>query len=682
MAGRDLDILERVYPEPVTEEESRCMELLTPAEFEIFSHRMQMIALEANEVLIRTLGSPAGLAGDVGACIYTAQGDPASAAVGIWAHAFGGQLPIKYIIKHWTDDPTVGVRDGDVFFCNEALCGCVHPPDMGTFMPVFYEGRLIAWAEAMAHTTDTGAVDLGGFCMSAESRYEEGMKVTPIKIAEDFQLKNDILTMMENMVRDARVSTLDNKSRFAACMRIRQRLLEVAEKKGPDYVVGGLRKMIEEGSSAARKRVEELNDGIYRQPIFMDMEEAESRGGGQYFIRVMVSIEKRGDRLIADLTGTSPERATSLNCRKHIIHPYGTGVIFCSHLFPDLPPSIGLTDCVELKVPDGNLFNPSEDAAITLGPASAFAANQGCFACMARLLFDSDLRSQLTSTYPYVTLIAVWGGMDRKGNVFASLGLDLNAGGFPARVDKDGVDTGGFHVATRSDCEDAEDIDVLSSMSYLFRRQGADNFGHGKNRGGAGLEYAYLAHKSPMMILGNNGGCGRFASAPGIFGGYAAPPLIGVKLSGSRIVEMMESGDPLTPTSIQELLERGETLGGTMDVESSMLEIGPFNEGDVFATMQGGGAGYGDALERDPASVVKDVTNGLVSDWAARNVYKVAFDRETSLVDEEATARLRSEEREDRKRRGISLEEFEKEWSRKSPPEASLKFYGSWPNCD
>ena len=678
MAGRDFEVLERIKAEPPSEEEERAMSTLSPADFEVMSHRMQMIALEAIEVLVRTAGSPAGLAGDLGACIYTAAGDPAAAAVGIWGHAFAGQLPIKYILKHWADDPSVGIRDGDAFFCNECLYGGIHAPDMATYMPVFHQGSIIAWAGAMVHTADTGAIDMGGISMRAGSRYDEGLKMPPVKIAEGFVLKNDVLNMMENMVRDPRVITLDNKARLAACLRIRQRLLELVEKKGRAYVVGGLRKMIQEGSRVARERVSCLNDGIYRQPVFVNLS---IPGEGEYLLRLMVSLKKEGDKITVDFSGSSPEAQGPFNVYSHVIHPYGTGYVCCSHLFPDLPPSLGLTEMVEVRAPDGCIIKPGEEAAVGASPATAFAASQGVFVCLAKLLFDSEMRSQFTGAYPYMTLYGVWGGIDRKGNYFVALGLDINAGGFPARSDMDGVDAAGFNVATRSDCEDAENIDVIQSMSYLWRRLGTDNFGHGKYRGGAGIEYAYLAHKSPMMVLMVIGGCGRFSSAPGVFGGYGAPPLIGVKVEGSRLVELMQEGKGRIPSSLPELLAMGEELGGKMTVYSSMQEMSGLNEGDLYVTRQPGGGGYGDALERDPGSVMRDVSAGIVSRWAAENVYRVVFDPETLVVDEKATEEAREAERRERIRRGVPFEEFVAEWSRKSPPPQSLDFYGSWPDC-
>jgi N-methylhydantoinase B len=65
--------------------------------------------------------------------------------------------------------------------------------------------------------------------------------------------------------------------------------------------------------------------------------------------------------------------------------------------------------------------------------------------------------------------------------------------------------------------------------------------------------------------------------------------------------------------------------------------------GDVLVNHTGGGGGWGDALERDPALVLADVRNDYVSVASARDDYGVAIDLETMDVDAAATAILREE---------------------------------------
>jgi hypothetical protein len=59
--------------------------------------------------------------------------------------------------------------------------------------------------------------------------------------------------------------------------------------------------------------------------------------------------------------------------------------------------------------------------------------------------------------------------------------------------------------------------------------------------------------------------------------------------------------------------------------------------------VMGGGGGWGDPLERDPADVLEDVLDEYVSLEGARRDYGVVIDEEAMRVDEGATARLREE---------------------------------------
>ena len=65
--------------------------------------------------------------------------------------------------------------------------------------------------------------------------------------------------------------------------------------------------------------------------------------------------------------------------------------------------------------------------------------------------------------------------------------------------------------------------------------------------------------------------------------------------------------------------------------------------GDVFRHEQPGPGGWGDPLERDPARVLRDVRNELVSVGAARDDYGVVIDVKSWTVDHPGTVKRREE---------------------------------------
>ena len=70
----------------------------------------------------------------------------------------------------------------------------------------------------------------------------------------------------------------------------------------------------------------------------------------------------------------------------------------------------------------------------------------------------------------------------------------------------------------------------------------------------------------------------------------------------------------------------------------------PLDAGDVMEIRTGGGGGYGDPLEREPARVARDIALGYISLAAARDIYGVVLTAAGS-VDASATAALRGTQR-------------------------------------
>ena len=65
--------------------------------------------------------------------------------------------------------------------------------------------------------------------------------------------------------------------------------------------------------------------------------------------------------------------------------------------------------------------------------------------------------------------------------------------------------------------------------------------------------------------------------------------------------------------------------------------------GDIFRHVLAGAGGWGDPLERDPAAVLRDVRNELLSPAKALADYGVAIDTKGWTVDTAATEARRAE---------------------------------------
>src|ERR671931_1592989 len=243
-----------------------------------------------------------GIAGDVMVALFSASGDLVNAAAGTYLHAIIQPILIKYIIEQYGENP--GIADGDIWFANHALYGGIHNTDQVIVLPIFYEGRLIAWAGAANHTTETGAVEPGGMPVSAAARFHEGLNLPPVKIGENHRLRDDWVEVFNAFgLRAPQMITTDLKARATAADRVRTRVLEVADKEGPDFVVGVLRRMLQVAEEGARRRIASWLDGKYRCVTFAD-----ALGTEHGLVRnADLTLVKEGDEVVLDFTGTSPE---------------------------------------------------------------------------------------------------------------------------------------------------------------------------------------------------------------------------------------------------------------------------------------------------------------------------------------------------------------------------------------
>ena len=113
-------------------------------------------------------------------------------------------------------------RDG--FIHNDARYGGAHNTDQSMMMPLFYQGELICWLSSTVHEGENGACEPGGMPAAAESKYDEGIKMSPFKVVENFQLKRDLVTFLQNSVRDPKLQLEDMKVKLHAVMRLRDRM--------------------------------------------------------------------------------------------------------------------------------------------------------------------------------------------------------------------------------------------------------------------------------------------------------------------------------------------------------------------------------------------------------------------------------------------------------------------------
>lgn len=671
---RDHEVVQRLRPEPMTEQEAAAQAQIEDIEFDIFKHKMHMIALEGKETTMKLGASTAMRWGDVAFGIFTAQGDLSICATGIYHHAVLGQLPLKYVVKHWVKEPSVGCKDGDSYFYNDPFYGGVHNADMGLAIPVFYKGQLLCFVGAAVHTGESGGSEPGGTVTAARTKYDEGLLCPPIKIGENYQLKEDLLNMLAAMNRDPRTMILDIKARLAAARIAQRRILEVVEEKGVDFFLGSLRRVLTLTGEAAKKKIASLPDGIYRQPRFLD-----TLGEENGLVKIDVKVIKKGDKIKLDLNNSSPMVPDS-PANSYFQGIIGLSMVYlCGWLFHDLPSNNGLLECMEWEFPDDSLVNAQGDAATSIAPLVQICFTHGMFQCGARMTYSAD-PSRAVAPWFCGFSIPMFAGINQHGEPVADITPEINATGCGGRYDLDGVNAAGAFFATMADCSDAEATEEDRPVMYTFRNFFNNSYGHGKQRGGAGVGYGISVHDTKALLLGSHGGGSKFPTTQGLFGGYGLPALFVKMVKGGNYKELMQQSSNLLPHRLDEVYAEQNPEQGKEQYENISLVVQHTTDGDTLYAYSGGGAGFGDALERDPQSVIRDLQNNLVTHWAAQNIYHVVYDQEHLRLDAEATEQKRQQVRAQRIQKGQPYAEFIKGWEKQTPPAEVIRHYGSYPN--
>lgn len=665
------DLLDWIYPEPVTARERELMAAIEPGEYEIYAHKLDAALDEARTVFIRTGVSSMLKSGDLVVGIQTRDGDLVNASCGTYVHGPIAQLPVKFIIDRYLEgDSNLEINPGDIFYTNEALAGGLHNPDQIAIMPVFVDDELIAWASAALHQPETGAIEPGGMPQGARTRYDEGMRLTPIKIAEDHEIRDDLMDMMVNFIsRAPQMQEIDVRARCTAVDLLRRRVQAIAEETSVGFVHGLFRKLIADAEAGARSRIESWTDGTYRSVGFYD-----NIGEEEALMRIAVAVTKRDDELVLDFSGTSPE-AGSYNSYAHGVAGYVSTFLF-PYVFYDLPVSTGVFAPFTIEVPDGSLLNASPEASVANCVIVGSIVFGQCHDAFARMLYrtDPDRVAAAPDTHEGAGNFA---GQNRYGVAESDMfAYTLNTMGGGARPDMDGIDAHGFSFGPWGKATNLEDREQDGMFLGLSRRFLADTGGYGKYRGGSGTQNVNVVTSDAPVFVQGVGKGSKIPSDTGLFGGYAEASLLGVRITDTDVLDRLAEGEAV-PRDIRELVTE-RVVDGTYHFESVSHGSRMLSLGDIVVKLISGGGGIGDPLERDPEAVRDDVVKGVVSRWAAEHVYGVALDGQT--VDADRTAELREETRRWRRDHGRPYADFIESWSATRPPEDVLGSYGAWPD--
>jgi len=234
-----------------------------PIELEILWRRLISIVDEASTAFVRTCFSTLVRdANDFAVVLTDAQGRSLAQST-MSIPSFIGSLPatVKHFLKKY---PAESLRPGDVLVTNDPWMGTGHIHDVNTVMPIFFRGRLVAFAALVSHLPD-----IGGRLRSNANReiYEEGLQIPMLKLMEQGRVNQTLVDMIGQNIRVPEQGLGDIWAQVSACRMMEERLLPLLETVDLDALGAAIR---ERSETAMRQAIAELPDGVYESEVHHD----------------------------------------------------------------------------------------------------------------------------------------------------------------------------------------------------------------------------------------------------------------------------------------------------------------------------------------------------------------------------------------------------------------------------
>lgn len=508
---------------------------------------------------------------DMGTGITEAQGDIASSGAGI--PAFVGVLD-KAVKQILLQHPAPGeIEEGDVFITNDPHSGGVtHLNDVVLAMPVFAEGRLLAWTANIAHWNDVSGMVPGSLSTEATEIFQEGLRLASVKLISRGQPIRSVLQILRCNTRMPDFMEGDLWAGIAAVRGGATRLQALSEKYGIEVFLAAMRAFMELGEKTSLSALRSLPPGHLRKE--------ERQDDGSVF-KVAIQITER--ELIIDLRDNPDQCAGPTNLSRD-----GT-VVAAQMAFKALTAPQGVTNGgtfrpLRVLTRPGSLFDARPPAAEGFYFENLIRVHDLILRCLAER-FPERLPA---GNFASVCATIIGGVHPDTGRAFTLVEPEI--GGWGAERGRDGNNAvySGLHGETFN-CP----VEVCEARYGLYVERMALNDepgGHGQFRGGRGICIDYRIRADASFLT-----CGYTRAVIAPWG--------------------LEQGLEGTHNYIVVVRQDGARERYAMASSISL------DAGDLVQVRTGAGGGYGLPADRDPQAVGDDVKNGYVDVDTARSVY-------------------------------------------------------------
>lgn len=582
------------------------MSALDPVQLAVLSNRFDGIVRSMVNTLVRTGRSGVlNTARDLSCCILTRTAELLAIAESAPIHVLSSDLMARSMTELH-----LKVRRGDAFLHNSPYHGTTHAADHALLVPVVDEDGVHRFTVlAKAHQADCGNAQPTTYSASARDVYEEGALIFPcVRVQSDYRDCEDIIRMCKMRIRVPEQWWGDYLALVGAA-RVGEREVEaLGQDVGWDTLELYVKEWFDFSEDQAVHAIQQLPSGQNSIRTTHDPFPGVPEG---IAVQVGLAIDADAGRIEIDLRDNPDCQPCGLNLSEATaIAAAMTGVF---NGLPAIPVNAGAFRRIDVRLREncvvGRLRHPASGSVATTNLADrvANAVQRG----LAEFADGYGMAEIGLSQSP---ALAVVSGRDpRRGNALFVNQLILPAlTGGAGSPHADGWLTLGNASSVGVMFRDSVEMDELKQPIIIHSQSIAqDTEGPGRFRGapGAYVEYGPLETSIDVSYLSD----GTIFPALGVRGGG----------EGGRANQWVRHTD-------------GETVRAEA---CALLTLAP---GESVISLSCGGGGYGSPLERDPARVARDVSEGWISRTRAREIYGVAV-TSSGEIDHTETMRLRGD---------------------------------------
>ncbi len=571
-----------------------------PVTLEVLTQGLISVVREMRATVMRTAKSVAIYeAKDFSCGLFAPDSQVVAQSEDIGSHV----VPMPWTVQSAMAKLGADLAPGDVILVNDPYVGGTHLNDVTIICPVFLEDQLIFFPAVREHWPDVGGMVPGSMSGNATEIYQEGIRIPPIKIMERGRMNEAALELLLANMRVPEERLGDFEAGIAACHVAQTRIRELCDRYGVDQLLEAVRLDLDRAETRMRRCIASLPDGTYRYEDYL-----ETFPGGDFEpLLLPLALTIDGDRMVADFTGASPQVPVPVNSTLAVTA--ASVFIAVKSIFdPDAPLNQGSFRPIEVLAPQGTIVNVTRPA-----PAGS----------------HGEIRKRVIATMVGALSQVV---PDQVAGDLCRSSFHNLLGGFDSRTEREwvhyewsGGGNGGFAEADGpsamapfdwGDLVTVQPSEVIESRFPLlveYSELDTDSGGAGRSRGGLAMRrrIRVTAPDARYSLLSD----GAIVPAFGVLGGHSGKPL------ASWV----------------------ETAGGSREEFATPGKVGGHlvNEGDRVVLRSAGGGGYGDPLERLPATVARDFAHSYISQSVMADVYGVVVDDENQ-VDAAGTERRRA----------------------------------------